>query len=544
MNVRKLYFTLIGAAVMVAMVILMAGCGSDSDDSNAQRTADIWQNPYMSPNPNNNVHCDSYMSDSYAFAGPTSARQTAVAQVEFSFVKDPQTGDDRFVPLGECAAQAFDAQGNIQTVCAGLPDQQDADAPYERYVATIDRNTMQIVALYPFLFTPKAGDPFSFGGAGYFYQDNQYRMVTAMSNGHVLVLRRTPSTAGGIDGYNVDNDYNITGNGGAVPVPQGLTKLDLYAVVPDKNGNIWFTTSQAVVGAITPGNPGKVVWIALNDPNGTGVRKEQWAGEYQQIYNSHSVDEGDSASGSSGVYVLTTHRLYRLGVGGDGNPVIDWYADYDRGTEQKSGQVSQGSGTTPTIFRMEGRRFVTIADNAKYMNVNVYRAETNLLAGEQRLFAQLAPFGQNEDVSDENSLIVAPGTDDKSMDIYAENNYGNDDIRSTLGAAVTKPGFVRMHLTSDGSFTVASLNNSVAAPSVVSKMSLASNIVYTYDKRPDGWYLTGLDGNNLNNIRFSTKVGPGAPGYNNFYAALSLDADGKTVWIGTLFGLTRVQLVK
>ena len=96
MNVRKLYFTLIGAAVMVAMVILMAGCGSDSDDSNAQRTADIWQNPYMSTNPNNNVHCDSYMSDSYAFAGPTSARQTAVAQVEFSFVKDPQTGDDRF----------------------------------------------------------------------------------------------------------------------------------------------------------------------------------------------------------------------------------------------------------------------------------------------------------------------------------------------------------------------------------------------------------------------------------------------------------------
>ena len=75
-------------------------------------------------------------------------------------------------------------------------------------------------------------------------------------------------------------------------------------------------------------------------------------------------------------------------------------------------------------------------------------------------------------------------------------------------------------------------------------MSLATNVIYTYNKTPDGWYLTGLDGNDLNNIRFTTKVGPGAPSYNNFYASLALDADGKTIWIGTLFGLTRVQLTK
>lgn len=531
-------------AVLVTLLLMamLTGCGGDSGGSAPQRVADIWQNPYLSPNPNSNVHSDSYMSDTYPFSGPTAAVQTSVAQVEFSVVKDPQTGANRIVALGECAAQAFDAQGNIQTVCAGLPNQQDASAPYQRYVATIDRSTMQILALYPFTYTPKAGEPFSFGGAGYFYQDNQYRMVVAMSDGHVLVLRRTPSNAGGIDGYTVDADYNLTGTGGAVPVPQGVDKLDLYAVVPDKNGNIWFTTSQAVVGTITPGNPVKVAWIDLNDPNRTGKRPSKTDPANQEIYNSHAVDEGDSTSGLSGAYIVTTHQLYRLGMGADGNPAIVWSATYDRGKGQKSGQVSQGSGTTPTIFRMANRRFVTIADNAVNMNVNVYRAEATLPTGEQRLFAQLAPFGKNEEVSDENSLIVAPGTDGKSVDIYAENNFGNVDISSTLGSAVTKPGFARMRLTSDGGFTVASLNSSIAVPSLVSKMSLASNIVYTYNKAADGWYLTGLDATDLNVIRFTTKVGPGLPGYNNFYAGLALDADGKTVWIGTLLGLTRVQL--
>ncbi len=89
---------------------------------------------------------------------------------------------------------------------------------------------------------------------------------------------------------------------------------------------------------------------------------------------------------------------------------------------------------------------------------------------------------------------------------------------------------------------MASLNRSLAVPSVVSRMSLASNVVYSCEKKPDGWSLTGLDGDDLNDVRFSTPVGPGTPGYDNFHASLALDSDGRTVWIGTLPGLTRVQV--
>ncbi len=530
------------SAFLCLAVMLLLGCSGSNTPPAASRTADVWQNPYLSPNPNNNIHSDSYLSDTYAFAGPSSVARALVSQVQVTSIKDPLTGQNRFITLGECASQVFDAQGNIQTVCAGLP--RPGTTHTERYVATIDRTTLQVLAIYAFMNPVSADGSINFGGAGYFYQDNQYRMVVAMPDGHVQVLRRTPSVAGGIDGYTVDADYNVTGVSGAVPVPGGLTSLDLYAVVPDKVGNIWFTTAQGVIGIIMPGNPLKISWLDLNDPTRTGQRQPQPDGAFMEIDNSHAVDEGDSANGPSGVYVVTTHMLYRLGAAGDGSPVIEWSAGYDRGAAQKPGQVSHGSGTSPTVFRMGNRRFVTIADNATYMNVNVYRAETVLQPGEQRLFAQIAPFGQQAEVSDENSLIVAPTADGTGVDIYAENNYGHIDLSSTNGSAMTKPGFARLRLKADGNFSVASLNSAIVVPSVVSKMSLASNIVYTYNKTSDGWYLTGLDADDLNLIRFTAKVGPGTAAYNNFYAGLSLDADAKTVWIGTVFGLTRIQLAE
>ncbi len=525
--------------MIVVAVMFLNGCGdSGSLRSFKNYSFYIWQNPLMSLNPANNVHCDSYMTDSYPYTGPNPGIQANISQLNVANIKDPNTGQSREILVGECAAHSFDGDGNIQTIAAGML--KNISAPYfERYVLTIDRNTLDILALYSF---NKPADnttgKVDFGGAGYFYQDNQYRMVTALPDGHLKILKRTPSNAGGIDGYTADADYNVIGAIGNTPVPGGKTP-SLYAAVPDKSGNIWVTTNKAIICTITPG--GSIRWINLNDPNNTGKLEPQYDGGYQEIANSHSVDEGESETEPSGVYILTNYRLYRLTAALDGTPVISWYADYDHGTGIKSGQVSQGSGTTPTLFNMGNRRFVTIADNAQFMNINVYRTESTLLPGEKRLFAQIAPFGQNAAVSDENSLIVSPGEDGSSVNIYAENNYGNDDPNSTFHAGVTQPGFVRTNLRPDGTFTIASINNNIAVPSIVSKISLPSNTVYTYNKTTDGWYLTGLDGTDLTNVRFTTKVGHGEFRYNNFYAALSLDPDGKTVWIGTLLGLTKVQ---
>ena len=508
--------------------LLVAACGGGDGQGDQGRPYDVWQNPFLSANPGNNIHNDSYLSDSYPYSGPSAQGQATIALAETATFKDPATGQLKTVVLGECASLTFDADRNIQTVCAGLP--MPGATEVQRSVVTVDRNTLEVIAYFPFTKPVVASTTVDFGGAGYFYQDNRYRIVAAMPNGHVNVLRRVKSTAGGIDGYTLDAEYNITGSGGAVTVPNN----SLYAVVPDKAGNIWFTTAQAVVGYIAPG--GAIRWVNLNDsafnPGTSGT---------EEIANSHAIDEGDSTDGASGVYILSTYNLYRFGAGSDGTPKMIWKGAYDRGTGIKSGQVSFGSGSSPTVFKMNNRRFVTIADNAQTMNVNVYRAEANLLPGEQRLFAQVKPFGQNPQVSDENSLVAAANADG-SVDIYAENNWGNDTVESTLGPAVTKPGFARMNLKPDGQFVVASVNNTIAVPSIVSKVSLPSNVVYTYNKAADGWYVTGLDATDLNTVRFTNRVGDGAIRYNNYYSGLSLDADGETIWLGTVYGLMRARI--
>lgn len=498
----------------------------------------LYQNPFLSPNPGSNIHNDSYLSDTYEYAGPTSYSNFTVQQKDIAGFADPYTGELVNIVLGEGSGHAFDAQGNIQTVTAGVAEPNTNVAL--RSVVTLDRETLSVLAWYPFekVMTSQT----DFGGAGYFYQDNQFRMVVALPDGHVKVLERQRSEVSNVDKYVAARDINVSGNGGLVPVPAGLTELSLYALMPDKAGNIWFTIAEGIVGVIKP--DGQVSYLDVNDPSASGTRSAEPDGDFEEIANSHSVDEGDDG-GPAGVYVLSTHKQYRFGLDPTGRVEIVWEVEYDRGSGVKPGQVSQGSGTSPTVFWMNARRFVAIADNAdNTMRVNVYRAEAELRPGEQRLFAQGVPFGSNPNVCDENSLIVAPAPDSSGgVDIFAENNFGYTGIPATDGAGITEPGFARMRLLPNGDFQVASVNNTVRVPTVVSKMSVTNNTVYTYEKRTSGWYMTGLDATDLTQVRFAVPVGPGVAQYNNHYAALSLDPDGQSIWIGTVFGVTKVRLV-
>lgn len=544
---NKLFSTI---AACAATVSLFSGCGESSSNpivggsgSNnpspnpAPVARALFQNPFLSPNPGSNIHNDSYLSDTYPFAGPVAGKSAEVRQLNLATFVDPYTGQSRSVVLGIPAGQAYDANNNLQLSTAGLTDPNTGICT--RSIMTVDKDTMDVLAFYSYDVTNV--DPTDFGGAGYFYQDNLFRMVVALPNGHIQVLQRQPSNLSSVDKYVAARDINVCGVGGAIAPPAGVSELSLYALVPDKNGNIWFSLGQGIVGFVTPA--GVVSSFDTNDPDGTGTRTPQADGAFQAIANSHSIDQGDSEAGSSGVYMLTTHNLYRFGVGNNGKPQVVWQTPYDRGTGIKPGQVSFGSGSSPTVFEMGGRRFVSIVDNGTPMKCNVYRAESTLNSGEQRLFAQTKPFGDDPLTSDENSLIAAPSSDG-GTDIFAENNWGYLNVNSVLGPLTTRPGFVRMHLLPDGSFSVASLNPNISVPTLVSKMSTASQVVYTYDKKPDGWYLTGMDAADLNNIRLSLLAGPPTTLFNNHYSALSLAPDSKTVWVGTVGGLTRITIDK
>ncbi len=128
----------------------------------------------------------------------------------------------------------------------------------------------------------------------------------------------------------------------------------IQSALPDWAGRIWFVTVSGVVGFVTP--KGAVRDVHL--PKG------------ETIANSFSMDE------SGGVFIVSTHALYRFDVR-RGRPRTTWRKPYDRGSRVKPGQVSQGSGTTPTLVGRASSRgggSIAITDNADpRMNVLVFR---------------------------------------------------------------------------------------------------------------------------------------------------------------------------
>lgn len=492
-----------------------------------------WQNPFLSPNPWNNIHNDAWFTDSYTVAGPARARRVQVEVISQLTFDDPDTGTPITVRLGECAAHAYDAQGNLLTVCAGFPD--PVAKVFKRSIVALSPDD-EILAYRAFdaPFEDLRAALLDFGGAGYFYLDDEEQMVVGMPDGHVVVWERQASAVSDVDSWSSSRDVNVAGEGGAVPPDLG----SLYALVPNEDGYIWFTTSGGVVGTIAPEScvADCVKWLDVNDPDGDGVRTPQSDGGFQTISESHSVDRKST-------FQQTDYNMFRFDIDAAGTPVIAWQEPYDRGSQIKPGQTSQGSGTSPAFFQLGGRDFVTIMDNAATPHINVYRAETVLGPGESRLFAQAAPFGNDTQVSDENSLIVYPGSRPGTMRIYGENNWGNVRLVSTAGPLVTRPGFGGIEVGAAGRVQVLPANRRIRVPSVVSKGNIPSHALYTYNKRASGWYLTALDPDRPSRVLWTVQVGSGAIKYNNWYAQLSLGPDGKTFAVGALTGLIKVRTV-
>ncbi|MFZ2727076.1 MAG: hypothetical protein WAX77_12545 [Methylococcaceae bacterium] len=489
--------------------------------------AQTWQNPWLAPNSGNNIHNDSYMSDNYTLNSATTATGVEVKQVNFLLAADANK-NIIMKGLGECASNTFDDKGNIYTICAGIATN---NTPAKKLLVAFN-NKLRPLAIQE-LPANQSSSLTDFGGGAYFYLDNQYRPVVVQANGHLVTYQATLGMALSLGSFSAVRDIDLTAY-----LPKGDK---LYSSMPDKAGYIWWVSSHGIIGTIAPDDSVRI--YDLNDPDGDGVRVRQKSVHYQKIANSLAVDEGDSDTDTSGIYIVSTHKLYRFSTQADGTPSKQWAQAYDRGTAIKAGQVSQGSGSTPTLFMMANRRYVAITDNATPMNVNIYHAETKLAKTEPRLFAQAIPFNKTQS-ADENSLIAYPTA--TGVALFAENNWGYSTLQTVGGANTTEPGFARIDVTPAGA-QVASVNNTISIPSVVSKSNSTSEVVYVYEKRTDGyWYLTGLSPSDVNQVLFSVKIGSRSEdildqSYNNHYSALSIGADG-SFYVGTLLGITQMKL--
>ncbi|GAB4589458.1 NHL repeat-containing protein [Nocardia sp. IFM 10818] len=435
------------------------------------------QHPGLAANGNAGIHNDGWMTDTYTRPGPLGI----------------DTRVDSLLLGSECGSIAFDRAGRIVATCPGL----------NPGLYLIDPAQLRVLGKYPlpgrgageFL---RPGAFTNFGGGAYFSLDNRDRAVVGASNGHVLVLAENPAA----DGFTLERDYDLTG-----ALREGET---LNSVLPDADGLLWFVAkTNGVVGTIDP-ETGAVRVIRLGN------------GADGQIQNSFAVGaEGD-------VYIATNRELLRFDAGPDGAPDITWRVTYANSGQRKPGQVDDGTGTTPTLLP---GGYVAITDNADPMNVVVYRTAP----AAQREVCSVPVFSKGAS-STENSLIGAGNS------LIVENNYGYTGPEATMGGGTTTPGFARVDIEPGGAgCRLVWTSTTVAAPSVVPKLSLATGLIYTYAKGAeitDPWYWTALDFH-TGNLVWQRHSGSG-PLFNNNYAGLALGPDG-AAYLGTLGGLITVR---
>ena len=429
------------------------------------------RHPFMAPNGRSNIHADAYQTDSNRWAGPLGlgiARRSSFQ-------------------AAECASHTFDRAGRLVTICIGLEGPR---------LVMFDPRSLATLAVFPLPpRDPAAGDPFTgFSGGGYFYLDHRDRAVIPTTNRQLWVVREAPGPS-----FALARVYDV----GTV-VPPGD---EIVSALPDWRGLLWFVSEDGVVGTVDPA---------------TGAVRSRELGE--GIANSFAVDD------RGGVYIVSNAAIYRFDGGPGGAPEVTWRRAYLNTGVQKPGQVSAGSGTTPTLM---GRDLVAFTDNADPMNIVVLkRART--VTGSRRvcrapLFRRGASATDNSPIGTDRSLVI-------------ENNYGYRGPGSTQGGRSTARGLERVDVDRRRRRCVKRWKSFERAPSVVAKLSRATGLVYTYTKpvRRDGedlWYLTALDFRSGRTV-WKRLAGEGL-GYNNNYAPITLGPDG-AAYVGVLGGIVRL----
>jgi hypothetical protein len=322
--------------------------------------------------------------------------------------------------------------------------------------------------------------------------------VTGTTSGHIYVIGETVAP-----GFKLIRDY-----------PLGLRKNEeITSQLPDSHGRLWFTARQdGVVGTLNF-RTGKVHLIRLgNKANG-------------------EITKSLAADSHGGIYIPNNHRLYRFTARRNGAPKVSWEITYPNNGITKPGQLDAGTGTTPVLANHG--RYVGINDNTNPMDVVIYRTAVHLRKHQHRLVCRIPVFHKGSS-ADENAPIAA------GRSYLIENNYGYEGPQSVQAGKVSAPGFARIQIKRNGhGCRHVWTTYAVSVPSVVSKLSLANGLIYTYTTNKNGqWYWTTLS-YRTGKVVYQRYAGTGL-GYNNNYAGIAIGRN-HTEYLGTLGGVVALR---
>lgn len=236
-------------------------------------------------------------------------------------------------------------------------------------------------------------------------------------------------------------------------------KDHVVGIVPDWHGRIWVASERGVVGLI--------------DPKRNVVRLTK----LQQYSSTERIDNSISAC-PQGVSIITSYGIYMLGADAStSKPRIIWSHSYDRGTKQKPGQLSHGSGATATFFGPNGSDYVMLSDNAdRQEKLIVYRSADGSAVGEGPLFTPGASGTENSMIGVQNSIVGACTFG------YPYAQY--PDTKPAYRAQVA-PGMERWDVNDDASGITLKWRNNGIYSAAVPRLSTADNLIYTCE-RPRG----------------------------------------------------------
>ncbi|HEX6242671.1 MAG TPA: hypothetical protein VFZ61_17280, partial [Polyangiales bacterium] len=277
------------------------------------------QNPFTAPDGLATQHGDSAASDTSPLRGPGAGAVRA----------------QRVDLLAACPSLFVTTRGRVLAVCTQILNQSPAV-----FLLDAERGTT--------LASLQVAGGDLFGGV-YPYLDAQDRLLVVDGTNRLLRVAAGDTTLA------VEGSVSLAAQ---LPSDCGRPSCDsVVGLAPDYDGRIWFATQGAKVGTVDF-DAQRVELLALPAD--------------ERVANS-------IATAPEGTAVVTDHALYLLRADERGAPTPVFRAEYDRGAARKPGQLSHGSGSTPTFFGPRGgSEYLAIFDNAQpVMNLLIYRADAS-----------------------------------------------------------------------------------------------------------------------------------------------------------------------
>lgn len=452
----------------------------------------IPDHPFMAPGGGNNMHCDSYISDTYRARGPFGEDLTVASRSQ---------------GFGGYGTITFDRVGRLVAVHSnGRKFQLELMDPYSlEEIASYD------LPARPSLWWLGGILPWKYIGAGmYFYLDHDDRAVVPTTENTIRVIQ-VPASG---DEFTLVREYDLD----PYVVPRRWPHRDSVAwVLPDWSGACyWFATTEGVVGTV-------------------GVE----SGEVHTQRLDGEIIENSFAAGEDGVFILSDRALYRFILGCDGSPVQVWRTSYDRGPGPKPGHITRGSGTSVSL--LGGRDgLVAYTDNAepRIHLLLATRSRGEVVCGIP-LFAEGKSGTDISVACFEHADPCGRGTGTYS--VLAENNWGHH----TFPRSRPEPGLTRVDIVrqADGSYRCEKVWSSDERSIGVFKLSLGSGLAYMYWRSTEcpvtTWFLTAIDFASGETV-YRQRVGTGL-GFNNWAGAMFLHPDGGALYSTTIFGLVMIR---